>query len=92
MSKLSSVKMESIEFAKRHFNGSNDYNEDDEEDMIAQQYENLRNSGNEKPLSGNDSSQNQVKTDLSFEEDLACFPISQQSEIPKTNNQEESFR
>ena len=35
MSKLSSVKMESIEFAKRHFNGSNDYNEDDEEDMIA---------------------------------------------------------
>ena len=36
MSKLSSVKMESIEFAKRHFNGSNDYNEDEEEDMIAQ--------------------------------------------------------
>ena len=59
MSKLSSVKMESIEFAKRHFNGSNDYNEiDDEEDMIAQQYENLRNSDNEKPLTVNESSQN----------------------------------
>ena len=72
MSKLSSVKMESIEFAKRHFNGSsNEEREDGEEEAaMIHEYEDAENSSDkEKAFS------EYVKTDLSFENDLACFPI-----------------
>ena len=58
MSKLSSVKMESIEFAKRHFNGSSndflDCEEDDDDDDIdrvdeyCDEVDNLANSGHNK--------------------------------------------
>lgn len=83
MSGLSSVKKESIEFAKRHFNGSsNGFVEGDDDDDIERDphaYDdagNSINSDNERAFSGLGSSNIHVKTDLSFEDDLACFPIS----------------
>ena len=98
MSKLSSVKVESIEFAKRHFNasgGSNGFEDIEEDDDLEDRdpdgergfkrgaYENIIHSSGDpdRAFSGLGSSNHHVKTELSFEEDLACFPASQYSDI-----------
>ena len=79
MSKLSSVKMESIEFAKRHFNGSsNDFvdDPDDDDDEIHEYEDGESSADHDKALIEIGSSNKFAKSDLSFEEDLACFPNS----------------
>ena len=75
--------MESIEFAKRHFNGSNDYIDDHEDDSndISREYENVAISTDQEAnqaFSAISSSRNNVplRTELSFEEEVAYFPIS----------------
>lgn len=84
MSGLSSVKKESIEFAKRHFNGSSNGLIEGEDDEDIERADNEYNddggsnsdSDDEHALSRLGTSNIHVKTDISFEDDLACFPIS----------------
>lgn len=93
-SKLSSVRMGSDKFSKRHFNGYED--EEVQEGTVSDEKDNYENnagnnSGTFSAFDGGESSNNRqrVKTEHSVddESDLAYFPISQKSELVQPRTQ-----
>ena len=92
MSKLSSVKMESIEFAKRHFNGSSNCYEEGEEDLedeededegIVGEFEQLPHVHNEHDIVDIDRRSGSAAPS---DHDKAIYEIGSSSNIKKTDN------
>lgn len=85
-SRISSVKMGSIEFARRHFGADGDEEGTVNGDRLTDNYDNVAGIASiDRAFSAMESSihRQRVKTEHSYEEevDLACFPINSHSEL-----------